>query len=334
MSTQHITLAHGNGGRYMRELIEEVFARHLANPELDVDLDAAAFQLPPGIPVISTDGFTVQPLEFPGGNIGSLAVHGTTNDIAVAGADPLYLTLNAFIEEGFGFDELNRIVASLAVAAAECGVKVIAGDTKVLRRGEGGGIYLATTGVGVRDPQLQLGMRLIQPGDQILVSGPVGDHGVCVMLAREEFGMRGDLTSDSASVLPLTRAARAIPGLRFMRDPTRGGLATVAHEMVHVTGLQVRLNGPAIPVRDPVQAVCEMLGYDPLFLACEGRVVAVAAPDAARQILAAWRALPEGSDAALVGEFRADKARVEMTTELGGRRILEELQDDPLPRIC
>lgn len=334
-----VSLAHGNGGQYMRELIEQLFARHLRNHTLessglDTEADAAAIDLPPGQPLFTTDGFTVQPLEFPGGNIGSLAVHGTTNDLAVAGADPLYLTLSAFIEEGMEFEQLDRLVASLAEAAREIGVQVVAGDTKVLPRGDVSGVYFSTAGVGVRDPNLKLSMQSIQAGDRIVVSGPVGNHGVCVMLARAEFGMRGDLKSDSASVYPLTRAIRALPGLRFMRDPTRGGLATVCHELVHATGHRVALKAPNIPISEPVQSVCDMLGYDPLFLACEGRVVAIAKADTADQILAEWKALPIGRDAAIIGEIETGPARVEVETELGGRRILEELRDDPLPRIC
>ena len=334
MQDQHITLAHGNGGRFMRELIQELFATHLASPDLDTDTDAAAIQLPPGQPLFTTDGFTVRPLEFPGGNIGSLAVHGTCNDLAVAGGDPLYLTLNAFIEEGMEMTQLERLVGSIGQAAQESGVQVVAGDTKVLPRGEGSGVCFATAGIGIRPHGVQLGMNRIQAGDRLLISGPVGDHGVCVMLAREEFGMRGDLRSDAASVLPLTRAVRALPGVRFMRDPTRGGLATVCHEIAHARQLRIVLEGPQIPVHDPVQSVCEMLGYDPLFLACEGRVVAVAAPDAADEVLARWRALPEGGEAMQIGHIGEGPARVELETELGGRRILEELQDDPLPRIC
>lgn len=330
-----IGLAHGNGGRFMRELIREVFARHLGGGVLDTDLDACPLpQLPSGEVVFTTDGFTVQPLEFPGGDIGSLAVHGTTNDLAVAGATPLYLALNVFIEEGLEVELLDRIVASLARAARETGVQVAAGDTKVLPRGEGGGLYLATTGIGVRRPGLRLSMKEIRPGDRVLVSGSVGDHGICVMLAREQFGLRGDLASDAASVLPLTRALLDFEGLRFMRDPTRGGLATVAHEIARATGLSVRLSEPAIPVRDAVRSVCEMLGYDPFYLACEGRVVAVLAPGDAERALAAWRALPGGEDAAIIGQLDPEGRPVVIETELGGRRMLEELEDDPLPRIC
>ena len=330
-----IGLAHGNGGRFMRELIQEVFARHLGGGVLDTDLDACPLPaLPEGEVVFTTDGFTVQPLEFPGGDIGSLAVHGTTNDLAVAGATPLYLSLNVFIEEGLEVELLDRVIGSLARAAREAGVQVAAGDTKVLRRGEGGGLYLATTGIGVRPHGLALSMKQIRPGDCLLVSGSVGDHGISVMLAREQFGLSGDLMSDAASVLPFTRALLELDGLRFMRDPTRGGLATVAHEIARATGCSVRLSEAAIPVRDTVRSVCEMLGYDPYYLACEGRVVAVVAPEAAQAALAAWRGLPDGADAALIGQVDADGRPVVIETELGGRRMLEELEDDPLPRIC
>jgi hydrogenase expression/formation protein HypE len=329
-----VTLAHGNGGRLMRALIEQVFARHLANPDLDIQADAAHLTLPPGEVMMTTDGFTVQPLEFPGGDIGSLAVHGTVNDLAVSGAVPVYLSLNAFIEEGLEIALLDRVVASMARAARDAGVRVAAGDLKVLRRGEGGGLYLATTGIGIRAPGLRLGVGQVRAGDALLVSGPVGDHGTSVLLAREQFGLRGDLASDCASVLPLTQALLGLPGLRFMRDPTRGGLATVAHEIAHAAGVTVRLSAEAIPLRDPVRSVCEMLGYDPLFLACEGRVVAVVSPGAAAAALAAWRALPNGEAAAVIGTLAPGPPELVLETELGGERLIEELEDDPLPRIC
>jgi hydrogenase expression/formation protein HypE len=284
--------------------------------------------------MVTTDGFTVQPLEFPGGSIGTLAVHGTVNDLAVSGATPLYLTLNAFIEEGFDLAELERIVASLAAAAREAKVAVVAGDTKVLRRGEGGGLYLASTGIGVRPKSVKLGLDLIEADDVILVSGPVGDHGIAVLLAREQFGLSGELCSDAASVYSLTQALLALNGLRFMRDPTRGGLATVMHEICRATSLQIRLQHAAIPVRDSVTVVCEMLGYDPLFLACEGRLVAVVAADQAAQALAVLQALPQGKNAAIIGRLKIGRPLVVLETELGGERILEELSDDPLPRIC
>jgi len=334
MQDTHISLAHGNGGRYMRELIDELFARHLKNPVLNTQVDAAALPASEGEWMMTTDGFTVQPLEFPGGNIGSLAVHGTVNDLAVSGARPLYLSLNAFIEEGLEIATLDRLIQTLAEAAKEAGVSVVTGDTKVLRRGEGGGLYLATTGVGVRKPGLTLSMENIQAGDQILVSGPVGDHGTAIMLAREQFGMRGDLKSDSACVLPLTQALWENPGLRFMRDPTRGGLASVMQEIHQATGLGIRLFDQQIPIHEPVTAVCEMLGYDPLYLACEGRVVAIVAEDQAEAALAAWQALPDGKDAAIIGHLSSEDKHVVLQTELGGERLLEELEDDPLPRIC
>ena len=333
MQDTHISLAHGNGGRYMRELIEEIFARHLANPDLDVQADAVSLALDSKDILFTTDGFTVQPLEFPGGNIGSLAVHGTTNDLAVAGAIPKYLSLNAFIEEGMEIATLERIIKTLAETAAEIGVKVVAGDTKVLRRGEGGGLYLATTGIGIRNGH-ELSMKNIKGGDVIIVSGPVGDHGIAVMLAREEFGLRGGIQSDAASVLNLTKAAHKFESLRFMRDPTRGGIATVCSEMQRATSMGVRLSEENLPVRDPVQSVCDMLGYDPMYLACEGRVVAVVDPSDAQVLLETWQEIEEGKDAAIIGHMDANIAYVLMETEIGGERILEELEDDPLPRIC
>jgi hydrogenase expression/formation protein HypE len=331
---EHVRLAHGNGGRLMRELIAGVFARHLANPLLDLDCDACALPPDGGEPVVTTDGYTVQPLEFPGGDIGALAVHGTVNDLAVAGAEPRYLTLSAVIEEGLGMAQLERLVASLARAARECGVAVVAGDTKVVPRGQGGGLYLSVTGIGRRVAHATLGMSGIRVGDAVLVSGPVGDHGTAVMLARGEFGLTGDLRSDSASVLPLTRALYDLPGLRFLRDPTRGGLATVLHEIARATGLGVRVREAAIPVNEQVAAVCELLGYDPYYLACEGRVVAVVAAADAATALDRWRAHPQGQEAAIVGSIEDAASRVVLETALGGERLLDELEDDPLPRIC
>jgi hydrogenase expression/formation protein HypE len=335
LQDEFISLAHGNGGRHMRELIDGLFVRYLANDCLDTQVDAAPapIDLDGRQLMVTTDGFTVEPLEFPGGNIGSLAVHGTVNDLAVSGAVPLYLTLNAFIEEGLEVALLERVIAAMGDACRACGVRVVAGDTKVLRRGQGGGIYLATTGIGVRSSALKLGLDRIQPGDRILVSGPVGDHGTAVMLAREQFGLSGELQSDAASVLPLTLALADIPGLRFMRDPTRGGIATVAHELARASHSTVWLRESEVPVRGAVRAVCDMLGYDPYYLACEGRVLAVVAPDAAETALEALRAQGQAF-AAIVGEMRTGQERVVLETRLGGERILEELEDDPLPRIC
>lgn len=336
----HISLAHGNGGRLMRTLIQEIFANtfaQLATPQdspLNIQTDAALLSWNSPDIVITTDGFTVQPLEFPNADIGALAVHGTVNDLAVSGAVPIYLTLNVFMEEGLEIAQLRRIIHSLATAAKEVGVRLVAGDTKVVRRGEGSGLYLATTGIGRRAAQVALGFEHIQAGDKILVSGAVGNHGIAVMLAREQFGLRGDLCSDCASVLPLTQAIWDLHGVRFMRDPTRGGLATVAHEICQATQTTVRLTQKAIPILDPVQTVCDMLGYNPLYLACEGRVVAVVKAEIAEHVLQCWRALPQGRDAAMIGTITEGAARVELVTEFGGTRLLEELEDDPLPRIC
>jgi hydrogenase expression/formation protein HypE len=328
----HIALAHGNGGRMMRELIEDVFAPALANPALDTRADAVP--LPPidGEVMVTTDGFTVRPLEFPGGDIGSLAVHGTVNDLAVSGAVPLYLTLNTFIEEGIEVALLKRIAESIGRAARACGVAVVAGDTKVVGRGECDGLYLATTGIGARRRGLSLGLDRIRAGDALIVSGPVGDHGAAVMLAREEFGLQGNLRSDAGSVLAFAQALLPVAGLRFMRDPTRGGVATVFNEIAVAAGLRVRVSEGAIPVREAVQSVCELLGFDPLYLACEGQLVAVVSQQAAPAALAALRAV--APDSALVGEVGDGVPQVVLDTRFGGQRVLDELEDDPLPRIC
>jgi hydrogenase expression/formation protein HypE len=329
----HIRLAHGNGGRMMRELVDGIFVPALANPLLDPRVDAVALPCEPGQQlVVTTDGFTVQPLEFPGGNIGSLAVHGTVNDLAVCGATARYLTLGVILEEGLEVALLRRVVDALAAAARACKVSVVAGDTKVVGRGECDGIYLTVTGIGFRPSGGTLGLASVMAGDSVLVSGPVGDHGAAVILARQEFGLHGELASDAASVMPQARVLMGIPGLRFMRDPTRGGLATVAHEIARATGLAIHLDEARIPVRTAVRSVCELLGFDPMYLACEGRLVAVLAPQAAEAALDALRAF--APQAALIGTVRPGPPLVELATAFGGRRLLDELDDDPLPRIC
>lgn len=330
----HITLAHGNGGHYMRQLIEEIFAVHLSNPILDANADAVTLPTMQGGLLMSVDGFTVQPLEFPGGDIGSLAIHGTVNDLAVSGAIPGYLSLSAIIEEGLELSTLERCLTSMAEAAKEAGVSIVCGDTKVVPRGEGSGLYFTTTGIGERYKQLRLNMSSIKSGDAILVSGSVGDHGTAIMLAREQFGLRGDIQSDSACVLPLCQALYDLPGLRFMRDPTRGGLATVLHEINRATSLGVRVHEAKIPLKDPVISVCDMLGYDPMFLACEGRVVAVLDRDIAEQALDSWKQLPQGRESQIIGYVTDEVERVILETRIGGERVLQELEDDPLPRIC
>ena len=334
-SQQNISLAQGNGGRLMRELIEHLFVRHLKNDLLDTETDAALIplDLANSEVVITTDGFTVEPLEFPGGNIGSLAVHGTVNDLAVSGAKPMYLTLNVFVEEGLEIEVLDRVIQSMAKACAACEVKIVAGDTKVLRRGQGGGVYFATTGVGLRPLGLKLGIKQIKAGDVILLSGTAGDHGTAIMLAREQFGLSGSLQSDAASVLPITEALLSCQGLRFMRDPTRGGVATIAHEISHVLKHSVRLYASKIPINEQVRVVCDLLGYDPLYMACEGRVLAVIAPEFAEAAVNKLQALGY-VDAAIIGRVERGRAHVFLETELGGERILQELEEDPLPRIC
>jgi hydrogenase expression/formation protein HypE len=329
----HIALAHGNGGRMMRELIEELFAPALANPQLDTGADAVSLPVPADQElVVTTDGFTVQPLEFPGGNIGSLAVHGTVNDLAVSGAVPRFMTLSVFLEEGLEIALLHRVVAELARAARDCGVAVVAGDTKVVGRGDCDGIYLAATGIGFKPHGACFATDRVRAGDCILVSGPIGEHGAAVLLARQEFGLCGDLKSDAASVLPQAQALMGVKGLRFMRDPTRGGLATVVHELARATALTVRLSEARVPVDDSVQSVCELLGFDPLYLACEGRLVAVVASEGVEAALAALRTV--APRAALIGEVGVGPPRVILETAFGGERSLDELEDDPLPRIC
>lgn len=319
----------------MREIIEEIFAFHFGQEDLDTTADAARLPLDAGVAewMITTDGFTVEPLEFPGGDVGSLAVHGTVNDLAVSGAVPRFLSLNVFIEEGLDIEVLQRIVASMARACTDCGVRVLAGDTKVVRRGQGGGVYLATTGIGQRPAGVDLGLHRVRPGDRIIVSGPVGDHGAAVMLAREQFGLFGSLRSDAQSVLPITEILLGFAGLRFMRDPTRGGVATVAHEIARTTRATVRLLETDLPVRPEVRSVCEILGYDPYYLACEGRVVAIVDAAVAAEARGALRA-GGFTEASIAGAIEAGPARVILQTSLGGERLLPELEDDPLPRIC
>ncbi len=329
-----ISLSHGNGGKHMRHLIDTIFAKYLSNELLDTELDAVTLPAHAQQIVMTVDGFTVQPLFFPGGDIGSLCVHGTVNDLAVSGAVAKYLTLSVFLEEGFAIDRLEEIVKSLARSAAECGVYVVCGDTKVVPRGQGGEVYITTTGIGYKESAVNYSPKLIKPGDKILISGSVGDHGSAIMLAREQFGLSGELKSDSASILPFCKALYKLDCVRFMRDPTRGGFASVLHELNHITGFGITVHESAIPINQTVRAICDILGYEPYYLANEGRVIAIVRDNCAAQVLSLWKTIPNGEKSAIVGEITTQHREVVLETELGGERLLHELGDDPLPRIC
>lgn len=332
----HITLAQGNGGRLMRELIEGSIARQLDGLLMETESDATMLEWDDrGVRLMFTsDSFTVQPLEFPGGNIGSLAVNGTINDLAVAGATPRYLSLNLIIEEGLPLPQFERILQGVAQAASDTGIRIACGDTKVVPQGECSGIYITTSGIGARPLEVELGMGRIQHGDVVIVSSTLGDHGAAVMLARGDYGLTGELRSDCASVLPLTEAIRHLPGVRFMRDPTRGGFATVLHEILQSRGMGARIHESRLPIGDTVHTLCDILGFNPLHLANEGCVVAVVAADSVDQVLTAWSAHSIGSQATVVGVIREDEKRVILETELGGERFIDELEEEPLPRIC
>lgn len=328
-----VELKHGNGGIHMQSLVDEMTS--LLNSPVNTQADAVSFtQTEEGQWLTSTDGFSVEPLFFPGGSIGSLAVNGTVNDLSVAGAIPRYLTLNLFIEEGFSKKDLSTLLKDFAKAAEKANVQVIAGDTKVLPMGQVPGILMATTGLGIKTDNRILSMDSIQAGDAIIVSGPLGDHGAAVMLAREEFGLSGELASCCASVTELTQAALQFDGLRFMRDPTRGGLTTVLHDLAEQTQLCPVIEEVQLPIRPQVKSICSMLGYDPLTLASEGRVVSVIRHDQASDLLACWKKLKGGEQAAVIGQLKKGQDNPILVTELGGETYLQPLQDDPLPRIC
>ncbi|MCK5336100.1 MAG: hydrogenase expression/formation protein HypE, partial [Gammaproteobacteria bacterium] len=312
-----VTLSHGNGGKYMRRLIEEVFAKYLSNEYLNTDSDAALLPANDKQLMTTVDGFTVQPIIFPGGNIGSLCVHGTVNDLAVSGATPKFLTLAVIIEEGLSFDTLEEVVKSMAQSANESSIKIVCGDTKVVPRGQGSEVYFITTGIGYKSSVVDYSTKLIKAGDKILISGSVGDHGAAIMLAREQFGLSGDLKSDSANVIALCQSVYDFKGVRFMRDPTRGGIASILHEINQATGLGVQLNETDVPVREEVITICEMLGYEPYYLANEGRVVAVVDSGIAEQVLSTWKNIPNGEGAAIVGEITNQHKEVVLQTALG-----------------
>lgn len=334
-----VLLAHGSGGVLSHELIRDVFARHFANRFLDDLGDSAVVDaLPPGRLAMTTDSYVVQPLFFPGGNIGDLAVCGTVNDLAVAGAEPLYLTAGFILEEGLPLETLERVVVSMAATARAAGVHIVTGDTKVVDHGAADGMFINTAGVGVVPPGVELGPAQLQPGDVVLVNGTVGDHGLAVMLQREEMAFSSALQSDTAPLNGLIAALLdAVPGkVRCMRDATRGGLATVLNEWCEAApGVGIEIEEPAIPVREAVRAACEFLGFDPLYVANEGKVIIAVAADAADVALATLRAHPLGREAALIGHVTAEHAgRVVVRTPYGSQRIVQMLTGAQLPRIC
>jgi hydrogenase expression/formation protein HypE len=332
-----VDLSHGAGGRAMAQLIADIFHDALDNDWLRSGNDQAAFDVTAGRMVISTDGYVISPLFFPGGDIGSLAVHGTINDVAMAGARPLYLSASFIIEEGFALIDLKRIADSMGKAARAAGVQVVAGDTKVVERGKADGVFIATTGVGVLPAGLDLSADRAQPGDFVILSGTIGDHGVAVMSRRQNLTFDTDIVSDSVALHGLVAAMVDAGGsaLRVMRDPTRGGLAATLNELAQQSGVGFHIDEDAIPVKPEVAAACELLGLDPLYVANEGKLIAVVAAHAADGVLAAMRAHPLGREAAMIGEVVADDHRfVQMTTAFGGGRIVDWLVGEQLPRIC
>lgn len=332
-----VELSHGAGGRAMAQLIGELFHAALDNEWLRRGNDQAAFDTAGGRMVMTTDAYVISPLFFPGGDIGSLSVHGTINDIAMAGARPCYLSASFILEEGLPLADLKRIADSMGAAACAAGVPVITGDTKVVERGKADGVFISTAGIGVVPPGLELSAERVRPGDRVIVSGTLGDHGVAVMSRRHDLEFETRIVSDSAALHGLVAAmvTAAGAGLRAMRDPTRGGLAATLNEIARRAGVGFRLREQAIPVKPEVAAACELLGLDPLYVANEGKLVAFVAPASAAAVLAAMRAHPLGRDASLIGEAVADERRfVQMTTGFGGDRMVDWLAGEQLPRIC
>lgn len=331
-----VELSHGGGGRAMVQLIHELFARHLGNAYLAQGNDGALLPPPGGRLVISTDSHVVSPLFFPGGDIGSLAVNGTVNDVAVMGAEPRYLTAGFILEEGFPLTDLSRIVASMAEAARRAGVMLVAGDTKVVEQGKGDGLFITTTGVGILPEGLTLSGDQARPGDAVLLSGTIGDHGMAIMSQREHLAFDAPILSDSAALNGLTAAmlAQGVE-LRLMRDPTRGGLAATLNEIAWQSGVGIQLDEAAIPVKPEVEAACELLGLDPLNIANEGKLIAICAERDAGRLLSALHAHPLGRDAAIIGRVVEDARHfVQMRTRFGGRRMVDWLAGEQLPRIC
>jgi hydrogenase expression/formation protein HypE len=335
-----VDMSHGGGGRAMAQLVEELFVASFDNAALSAMNDQAVLALPAaaagGRVVIATDSHVVSPLFFPGGDIGCLSVHGTINDVAMAGARPLWLAASFILEEGFPLGDLRRIVASMASAAREAGVAIVTGDTKVVEQGKGDGVFITTTGVGVVPPGVEISGDRARPGDAVLVSGTLGDHGVAVMSFRENLEFETTVRSDTAALHGLVAAmVEAVPGIRCLRDPTRGGLAATLNELAKQSRVGMRLRERDIPVKPEVAAACELLGLDALYVANEGKLAAICAPEDAARLLATMRRHPLGAESAIVGEVVADPHHfVQMETAFGGARVVDWLSGEQLPRIC
>lgn len=341
MNDETVLLGHGSGGTMMKRIIDDVFFEAYAGDELRRGDDAAVLPAPPAGArlALSTDSFVVTPHFFPGGDIGHLAVCGTVNDVATAGAVPQYLSCGFVLEEGFPMDDLRRICASMAACAKEAGVRIVTGDTKVVNRGHGDGVYINTTGVGFVPEGRELSGRLIQPGDKVILSGTLGDHGITIMSCREGLNFSANIESDAAPLNHLIAdVLAAAPHTRCFRDPTRGGIASTLNELAEQSGTDITVDEDAIPVKDAVLGACEMLGYDVMQVANEGKMVCVVAADEAEAALAAMRKSPYGADAAIIGRVtEADPARgpkVFLRTAFGSTRILDMLVGEQLPRIC
>ena len=338
LKTGRIDMGHGAGGKAMAQLIDEIFARAFTNDYLAQGDDGAVLPAPaPGERlVMATDAHVVSPLFFPGGDIGCLSVHGTINDVAVMGARPLYLAASFILEEGFPLADLKRIVDSMAAASREAGVPVVTGDTKVVEQGKGDGVFISTTAVGALPAGRALSGANARPGDVILVSGTLGDHGMAIMAQRESLAFDSEIVSDTAALHGLIAdLLAAVPTVRVLRDPTRGGLATTLNEIATQSGVGMTLDEKAIPVREQVDAACELLGLDPLYVANEGKLVVIVPADAAEAALAALRDHPLGREAARIGEVTADPNHfVQIRTSFGGKRMVDWLSGEQLPRIC
>jgi len=332
-----VTMAHGAGGKASQTLIEGLLAPAFESAALDELGDAGKVEAEGLGLAVTTDSFVVRPIRFPGGSIGELAVNGTVNDLAVSGARPLALTVSLVLEEGLEADALRAEVEAMAAAASAAGVEVVSGDTKVVERGHCDSMYVCTSGLGRLDPRAALATGSIEPGDRVLVSGPVGAHGTAIMLARDELGLDAEIRSDTRPLWPAVEAMleAAGPALRCMRDATRGGVASALNELARASGVAVEVGESAVPVLPEVAAAAELLGIDPMYIANEGVLVAFVAPEGAEPALAALRAAPGCEAAAQIGEVRAEPPGMVMVdTAFGGRRVMDLLAGDPLPRIC